>query len=467
VSVPRRFGELLVERGFISADQLREGLRIQAREKKRLGQILVEMAVLSPDQLNWALSELLGVPYVDLTEEMVDLDVARTMPEEVLRRHQAIPVLRVGNELTVILADPTDRQAIMELEALAGATVRSAMASSETIGRLLDKAFSRSAAGRDRVRYAEVGVMAAPADADVSAVSRVYGHLIEAFRAQASELHFEPSPQDVRVRARIDGQFVERARFPRGELGSIIFRFRVLAGVRGESLPMQARVRTRLDGQEVELDILFFPTLYGESVAVSIWRRSSSTPSLDGMGIEPAARAAVARILDSAGGLVFVTGWEPRARVELLYAAAQSVAAPVKKVLTVERAVSFVIPEFVQVEVPGDFGAAAATILTQPVDVALIEDVGSPPACQAALGSAEQGALVLGGLAFATNRSGLAHLLTLDLPRGPLLAATRGLVHVRRRGPRYEVETLPMTEALRAELATNQTPLIPWTSPTS
>jgi len=450
--VIRRFGELLVERGFISGEQLREALRIQSHEKKRLGQILIEMGALSADELNWALSELLGIPYVDLTEEMVDLEVARTMPEEVLRRHQAVPVLRVGNELTVVLADPTDRQAVMELEALGGGTIRTAMASAETVAKLLDKAFPRSAGARERTRYSEIGEMAATRGGDATGVPQVYALLVGALRERATEIHLEPLLQEIRVRYRVDGGLAEQPRLPRSALGPILFRFRVLADLRGETLPAEARLRTRLNEQELELDVLFYPTLYGEAVTVNIWRRGHETPTLDALALPADARTAVDRMLAAESGLVVVTGWEPRARAALLYAMARAVATPARKVLTLERAVSYLVPDFVQVEVPGDFGASVATILDQPTDVAVVEDVEPGPAALAAFASAERGALVLAGVRFATNAGGLAHLLAVDAPRGPLLAATRGLVHVRRHGLEYRVEVLPMTEDLRREL---------------
>jgi type II secretory ATPase GspE/PulE/Tfp pilus assembly ATPase PilB-like protein len=131
---------------------------------------------------------------------------------------------------------------------------------------------------------------------------------------------------------------------------------------------------------------------------------------------------------------------------------ARAVATPASRTLTLERTVSFVLPEFVQVEVPGDFGATVATLLAQPADVALVEDARSAGVCLAAFASAERGTLVLAGLGFSTNATALAHLMTLDVPRLPFLAAIRGLVHVRRLGARKRVEVLPMTDALRREL---------------
>jgi type IV pilus assembly protein PilB len=451
VTAPRRFGELLVERGFISAEQLREALRVQGHEKKRLGQVLLEMGALSVDQLNWALSELVGVPYVELTDEMVDLDLVRTLPEEILRRHQAVPVLRVAEEMTVILADPTDRQALRDLEVLSGTRIRPALASQGTIAKLLDKAFPPGPVARERVRYAEVPPAPAAAGVDGAGIAQVYSLLLGAFREGADEVHLEPWPQDIRVRYRVGGRLVDRPRLPRGELSTVLFRFRILAGLRGESLPTTARVRTRLEGQEADLDLLFFPTLYGEAVTIAIWRRTVDTPTLEALDLPAADRRALEALVarNGAGGLVVVTGWEARARTALMYALAQAAAVAGGKALTIERAVSFVIPEFVQVEMPDQLETGAPVVLGQPVDVALVEDVGTLSTALAAFAAAEHGAVVVGGMGVATNGTALSQLLALDVPRIAFLETTRGLVNVRRRGGRYGVEVLPLTDELR------------------
>ncbi len=458
----RRLGEILVERGFVSPDQLREALRSQYQEGKRLGEILIEMGALTADELNWALSELLGIPYVEFREEMVDLDLARSMPEEVLRRHEAFPVLRAGEELTVILTDPTNQHAVVELEAVTGARVSIAIASRETVLHLLDTAFPPGTSRPPGVRYAEVGPSPVAAESDPTGVAQVYALLLGALREEATEIHVEPLPNEVRVRDRVDGRLVERARLPRSLLGPVVSRFRILAGLRGESLPRQSHVRTRLEQQEVELEILFFPTIYGEAVTVKISQRRAGPPTLESFDLDGAARETLLRLAGGAG-LVFVTGWEARARAALLYALAQAAAAPTKKIVTLERAVSHVVPDFVQVEVPGEFADEAATILAQPADVLLLEELGASALCLAAIASAEQGALVLAGLGCGTNATGLAHLLALDVPRLTLLGATTGLANVHRQGARHRVTALSMDDELRHELLTRQGPP-GWTS---
>jgi hypothetical protein len=147
----------------------------------------------------------------------------------------------------------------------------------------------------------------------------------------------------------------------------------------------------------------------------------------------------------------------------VLYALAGAAAMAGRRVITVERRVSFVVSGFLQVELPADFGAEAATVLGQPADVIVVEDVAPPALATAALASAEQGTLVLAGLGLGSVRSALAYLATVDL-RGPLLALTRGVVDVRRRGCGLTVDALSLTPALRRDLVERKDP---WTSPSS
>ncbi|MGH7322615.1 MAG: ATPase, T2SS/T4P/T4SS family [Candidatus Rokuibacteriota bacterium] len=454
----RKLGDILVERGFITEEQLQEALR----SGKRLGEALMEMGALSADELNWALSELLGVPYVEFRDEMVDFDLARTMPEEVLRRHSAFPVLQVGNELTVILSDPTNRHAVIELEALTGAKVSVAIAAGETIRHLLDKAFPLDVRTPGRVPFAEIG--AGGTEADASGWAQVYSLLVGALRAEATELHLEPIGQEVRVRSRVNGRLVEQARTPRSALATAISRLRATAGLRGASLPCQAYLRTRVEGQDLELDVLLLPTLYGDALTMRIWRARTEVPTLETLEVSGPARDELRHLTEGAG-LVVVTGRDPRARSALLYALAQAAADGTKRVMTVERVVSFIVPDFVQVQLPADAEDGAATVLTHPGDVALVEDLGQAATCLAAIGGVEQGALVLGGLHAASGASGLARLLGLALPHGSLLGVIRGVASVERHGSRHEVEVLSMTDELRQELLTRGQG--PWTSRTS
>jgi type IV pilus assembly protein PilB len=462
VTEPRRFGDILLEWGLVSPAHLQDAVATQARTGKRLGEILLRMGAVTEEQLNWALSERLRVPLVDLDDDVVDFDLIRSMPEELLRRLEAAPVLRVGEEMTVIVADPTNQQAAVELASFTGTRVSTAMAARDRVLHLLDKAFPAAVptdAGAAQTEDTRSG-----AGSDHLGIEALYSLLLGALRESATEIHVEPRPREAVVRQRVGGQLVEAMRLPLDRLASLVFRFRVLAGARADGLPQQAHVQTRLEGKDVELELFFFPTLHGDAVTVRIRPRSLEAPTLDSLNLPSGTRATLAALVSAPGGLVVVAGWEPRARATLLYALARAASSEARRTLTIERTVSFIVPDFLQVEVPGDFPAGAATTLGQPADVILVEDLATSQVCAAAFGSVEQGALVVGGLGVATNQGALAHLLTLDVPRAPFLAITRGVAHVRRRGEQYQVEPLPLPDSLRTALLAGKDP---WTSPSS
>jgi type IV pilus assembly protein PilB len=404
---------------------------------------------------------------VELSDEVVDLEVARSMPESVLRRHEAVPILRVGEEMTVLVADPTNRQAAIELEALSGSRVTVAHAARDAVLHFLDRAFPESRRASEPRPSGANGL--AGAVVDLTGVSQVFALLLDAVRSRADELHLEPAANGVLVRLRVDGRLLDRAWFDRELLGPITFRLRLLAGLRGEPGPRQGRVRTRLDGREIELEFFFFPTLSGEAVTVHLHDVPTQAPTLQTLEVTAPVHRLLEELTDRAlapggpGGLVVVAGLDPRARAAVLYALARAAAAPGRRVLTLERRVSFVVPGFLQVELSTDFSTDAAAMLAQGADVTVVEDVTSPTLAAAALGCAEQGALVLAGVALGSVRSALAYLATVDL-RGPLLALTRGVVDAQRRGGALTVDVLPLTPALRRDLLERKDP---WTSQSS
>lgn len=466
MSSPQRLGEVLVQRGLVTREQLDEALARQRVSGRRVGELLIAMGAIIQEQLSWALSEALHIPFVELSDEVIDLEVARSLPEAVLRRHEAVPVLCVGGELTVLLADPTNRQAAVELEALSGSRVTVALAAREAVLHFIDRAFPASTgpAGPETGGGNGQGALV-----DLTGVSQVFTLLLDAVRGHASALYLDPAHNGVLVRVRIDGRLLDRAWFGRELLGPITFRLRLLAGVRSENGSREARVRTRLDGREMELEFHFLPTLSGEAVAIRFSPVSTEAPTLETLRASAETRRLLEALTagrgseDGPGGLVVVAGPAARARAAVLYALARAAATAGRRVMTLERHVSFVVPEFLQVGLPNAFEAEAAGALTQPADVIVVEDVATPVLAAAVLASAEQGALVLAGVALGSARSALAYLAALDL-RGPLLAITRAVVDVQVGADALKIDAVPLTPASRRDLVERKDP---WTSPIS
>ena len=467
MSSRQRLGDVLLQRELVSRDQLDEALARHRASGRRLGEVLLSMGAITQEQLTWALSESFHIPFVELSDEVVDLEVARSLPEEVLRRHEAMPILRFADEMTVLVADPTNRQAAIELEALSGSRVTVALAAREAVLHFLDRAFPDSAPSAAR-RAARAGGQTR-AVTDLTGVSQVFALLIGAVKDRATELHLEPASNGVLVRVRVDDRLLDRAWFDRELLAPITFRLRVLAGLRGEPAPRLGRVWTRLDGRDVGLEMFFFPTLYGEAVTVQFRPVATEAPTLEALGAPAPVHRLLVEFADGAQapggtrGLVLVAGPDAGARAEVLYALAQAAGGGGQRVVTIERRVSFVVPRFLQVELANAFDAEAALILGRRADVALVEDVTTEALSRAALASAEQGTLVLAGAALGSMRSAVAYLSSSDL-RGPLLALTRGIVDVRRCGDALALDALSLTPALRRDLVERREP---WTLPSS
>jgi len=150
----RRLGDVLVEHGLITREQRRAALKKQHESGGRFGEILVQERILSRDQLNWALGNLLGIPYVQLDARAIEPELTGLVPLDLLRRCQAVPMVRLGEELTVAMADPTDARAIEEIRAAAGARLNVAMADAAAIQEALSAFAQRGAGGQLKPRQA-------------------------------------------------------------------------------------------------------------------------------------------------------------------------------------------------------------------------------------------------------------------------------------------------------------------------
>ena len=462
-----RLGEVLIAHEIITMEVLLEALHRQEGEKRPIGQILIEMGALTHDQLYWALSEQLGIPYVELSDEMVDLEAARAFPEGLLRRHQALPILKIRDELTLAVADPTNEQALTDLRALTRANITVAIAPPDTINRLLDCAFPPKES-RERPRYLELSPPDdEPAELpsrDAGGVAVAYSTLLSAVREKVTEIHIEPLDTGVRVRFRVAGKLQERARFP-AEVGTeIALRLRVLAGLQEEEGWRKSRLRTRLEDQDLELEILFLPSRLGEAIRILLWRRNLAPPSVGELGLSTQAQQGIEQLIRKGGGVFLVTSEDPAARAAGLYALALAADGKGRQILALERATAFEVSSMIQVETTEGFDGAVIEVLSHPPEVALVEDVATAPVCLAALRAAEQGSLIVGGLPYPSVSDAWQHLLGLALPPTLLTGALRGILAVGRDGESWLTKFFTVGEPIRRRLLRGSAP---WTLPTS
>ncbi|MDI6771667.1 MAG: ATPase, T2SS/T4P/T4SS family [bacterium] len=305
-----RLGEILVDNGLITEEQLEVALEAQRESRKRLGQILVEQGAVTEDDIAWALSTQLGYPYVHLTPSIVDEEAVRMLPEAFLRERRVLPVLKFGQEMTLAMADPTDEHAVEDVGARTRLQVRRSLALASNIVEMLDHFFVHAAPGA-----AAVTTEAAAAEAQ-----HLQFHLVQALQQGASEIHFDPLEGGrARVRYRLQGVLADRPAQAADLHDSIIRYLHDMTAAEPESSGT-ATVPVRVGDTEVVLVVTFMPTVLGQAATVVLYPRHTEAPDLEHLGIPDERIRPLRQALEASWGVVLVGCGDALLRSTLLHA---------------------------------------------------------------------------------------------------------------------------------------------------
>jgi type IV pilus assembly protein PilB len=304
-----RLGEILMDNGLISEEQLEVALQAQRESGKRLGQILVEHGAVTEDDIAWALSTQLGYPYVHLNPSIVDGEAVRMLPEALLRERHMLPVLKFGQEMTLAMADPTDEHTVEEVGARTRLQVRRSLALASNIAEMLDHFFARAA---------PAGAMTG--EAMVAEAKHLQFHLVQALQQGASEIHFDPMEGGrARVRYRLQGVLADRPAQAADLHDSILHHLHDMTGTRPGS-PGTAAVTVGVGDAEVVLVVTFMPTVLGPAATVVLYPRHTEVPDLEALGLPDDRVRPLRQALAASCGVVLVGCGEPLLRSTLLHA---------------------------------------------------------------------------------------------------------------------------------------------------
>jgi len=424
-------GSILVRCKLITPEQLEQALERQRETGKRIGETLLEMGFLSEDQLQWALGTQLDIPYVHLTPDIVDREVVRSVPEKILRRYQVVPIMRSGDELTLVMADPLDRQAIVDIEMITGCRVNPAFGLSQEILSTINEVFAEG--GRYEEVEASLELTPSPevldrALQDVSGATFVQYHLARAVSLQAREIHFEPLVEGgLRVRYRLNGVLREQNRHERyPDLPErLMSRLRLMAHLNLEEGPhlQQGTFKTTILGEEYRFRVNIFPTVVGESAVVEVIPHQEP-PDLAELGFDQTACRQLEEMLQRESGVILLAGPSGSGRTTTAYALLRCLDAERRKVVTVEETVSFTVDQFSQIEIPTmqRLDEVLHTLLQRSADVLLLDNLRTPEALAQAFEAALVGRLVLATTYFRHAEEVLAYLRR--LPTDPVVVAS-------------------------------------------
>ncbi len=380
---PQRLGDVLLAHGLITRQQRRAALEKQKSCGKRLGEILVEDGVLTQDELNWALGNLLGIPYVELSPEMIDPDAFALVPFDLLERYRAVPMVKVGDELTVAMADPTDSQAVADIAAVSGCGVTLAMADAAAVEATLEAlAPDRPAEERPPIKLPRAGRRVPTPEellADTSGAALVEHHLRQAYQQGAEELVFQPAGDQFRVRYRVHGRFAAGAAYPASFLPNVITRLKLMARLDLEAgiLFQEGQVPLEIGGKALEVTASVYNTVHGPGARIRIRAKRAEAWPLRKLGLDAPALDALRRAVASGSGLIVVCGPRRSGCSTTLYALLAEAASPERHLVTLQGFTTCRFSDATQLEVPHgpDYLAVLGSVVEQAPDVLLAEGV--------------------------------------------------------------------------------------------
>lgn len=434
-----RLGELLVEQGVLTPEQLETALAQQRSSGVRLGKILIGQGLLSERSLAVALSRQLRVHYVDLRGTEIEPETARRLSESQVRRLRALPIRQSGRRnadpVVVGFVDPLDMDALAEVERTLDRTVEAAVVEESKLLATIDRVFRRTAeiSGLARELERDLGgnvegaidlsQMSLSARAEDAPVVRLLQTILaDAVRARASDIHIEPQDGGVQIRFRIDGELTLQTTLDPKIGPALVLRLKIVAGldIAEKRLPQDGRFVAQLDGGATDIRLSTLPTQFGESVVMRVLGRQGGLIPLDSIGLPAPMLKAVREAAGRASGMVLVTGPTGSGKTSTLYALMSEMNQPEHKLMTAEDPVEIRLPGVMQVQVNEKIGLGFPTVLRsmlrQDPDVLLIGEMRDGETVETGLRAAMTGHMVLSTLHTNNAASTPARLLDMGAP---------------------------------------------------
>ena len=378
---------------------------------------LIKLGAVKEDDLSKFLSELYGVPAVDLSNFAPDPAVVKLIPGDVANKFQVVPVSRTGRRLTVAMANPSNIFALDDIEFITGCEVQPCVASESAIKKAIDKAYDSAASFEtvmrgmeDEIEVIEETVDDTPdvallGEAEQAPVVKLVNSLIsDAVRKGASDIHIEPYERTLRVRFRIDGTLYEMMSPPFRMKAAITSRLKIMADldIAERRVPQDGRIKLRLLGRSIDLRVSSLPTIYGEKVVMRILDKGNLNIDLNKLGFQESALKEFTHAIAQPYGMVLVTGPTGSGKTTTLYSALSKINQPEVNIMTSEDPVEYNLEGINQVlvnEAVGlTFSAALRAFLRQDPNIIMVGEIRDIDTGSIAVKAALTGHLVLSTL---------------------------------------------------------------------
>ncbi len=446
VSQSSRIGDILVRRGALTKATLAESIERADGQGIRLEKYLVEHQVVPPVEMTLGLADYLRMAPISLARFSPNQKLMESISPDVLRKHQAVPLLKIGGILVVALGDPFNIMAVDELQVLTGMEIMPLVAGEKEI---LDT-ISRVVASKEPEQGMDLEEIMKGSDSDVEigkeernevsleemmesaegapVIRMVNMILVEALRTRASDIHIEPQEKTLRLRYRIDGSMIERPSPSRNYHAAIVSRIKIMGDmdIAERRVPQDGRFKIKALGKEVDMRVSILPSIFGEKIVMRVLDKSALFPSLSGLGLDEQAFKAMSHAIGQPHGIILVTGPTGSGKTTTLYSCLQELNKSDVNIVTCEDPVEYQLPGITQVQVNSQvgltFAAALRSILRQDPDICLVGEIRDGETAEIAVKAALTGHLVLSTLHTNDASGAIARLIDMGIP--PFLIAS-------------------------------------------
>lgn len=441
-----RLGELLVKSGKLTEEQIEEALKIQGESGKRLGEVLVSEGILTEKDVIEVLEFQLGIPYIDLEDFKINLDVVKRIPENIVRKYELIAIDERNNILWVAMVDPLNVFALDDIKLYVKTEIQPMIAERSKVLRIINKYYSADSSAKKVLEelsddllmdFQEVdeGELAEVASAPIV---RLLNSIIEqAARTGASDIHIEPFADEVRVRIRIDGDLREIMRLNKSILSALTTRVKIIGkmNIAEKRIPQDGRVETTINDRTIDMRISTLPTVYGEKTVMRLLDKGNVEFKKDSIGFSERDMKVFDKILSQPYGVILVTGPTGSGKTTTLYTVLSELNKIERNIITVEDPVEYKLNGINQVQVNAKAGLTFASglrsILRQDPDIVMVGEIRDNETAEIAIRAAITGHLVLSTLHTNDSPSTIARLIDMGIEPYLVSSSTIGIISQR------------------------------------
>ena len=456
-----RMGDVLLNSGRISPEQLELALREQAQTEEKLGVVLQRLGILSEKEVGQILANQAGVSHVSLATEWIQDKALELVPQAFAEQRLLMPLSIRGKTLVIAMANPMDIEAIDEVSRMSGHYVEVVHASESDIVAAQLEHYGSTENSDDELKASVASAKAALAAGSRSVEGdSPYVHLVDqlirrGIEEGATDVHIEPEEKVLRVRYRIDGRLVQGEALPKALQSIILTRFKIMAGMNiSESrVPQDGRILFEYKDRKIDLRVSTFPSIHGEAIVSRLLDKQNLTLGIQHLGMSDKVLAEFNRDISRPHGIILVTGPTGSGKTTTLYSALTKLTKPDVKTITLEDPVEYELPLISQGQISAKQGLTFASglraILRQDPDIILVGEIRDGETAQMAIRAALTGHLVFSTLHTNDAAGAIPRLIDMDIEPYLLSATLVGVLAqrlVRSICPLCRVDDVPTPE---------------------